>query len=272
MLWIVATPIGNLDDLTLRALKVLKEVDVVLAEDTRHTRKLLTHHGVSTPLRSLHAHTSDAKIAALVESLREGTRFALVSDAGTPVVSDPGMRLCAAARDAGLKVTVAPGPSAVLAALCVAGLHADRFRFWGFLPRTTGKRAAVLDAIAADGFAHVLFEAPSRTGTLLAELATRLGDRRVAVCRELTKLHEEAARGTAAELATRFAEGVRGEVTVVIEASDDVEVRREDIDEASFIAERVAAGDKPKVIAKALAGALGLTTAEAYERVVAQRR
>ncbi|MBX3251850.1 MAG: 16S rRNA (cytidine(1402)-2'-O)-methyltransferase [Myxococcales bacterium] len=268
----MATPIGNLDDLTLRALKVLQEVDVVLAEDTRHTRKLLTHHGVSTPLRSLHAHTSEAKIAGLVEALREGARFALVSDAGTPVVSDPGMRLAAAARDAGVRVTVAPGPSAVLAALCVAGLHADRFRFWGFLPRTSGKRAAVLDAIAADGFAHVLFEAPSRTGTLLAELATRLGARRVAVCRELTKVHEEAARGTAAELAERFAEGARGEVTIVVEASDDVEVHREEVDEQSFVANRVAAGEKPKAIAKALAAALGITTAEAYERVVALRR
>lgn len=270
-LWLVATPIGNLDDLTIRALRVLREVDVVLAEDTRHTKKLLAHHGVGTPLRSLHAHTPDAKIAALVEALQAGATFALVSDAGTPVVSDPGLRLSAAARDAGVRVTVAPGASAVLAALCVSGLRADRFRFWGFLPRTTGKRAAALDELSRDPVAHVLFEAPNRTHALLEELSTRLGPRRVCVCRELTKVHEEAARGTAAELATRFASGVRGEVTIVVEGSDHVVVEATEVDVDAFVAARVAAGDKPKVVAKALAAAMGTSAAEAYELVVARR-
>lgn len=271
VLWLVATPIGNLDDLTLRALRVLREADVVLAEDTRHTKKLLAHHGVGTPLRSLHAHTPETKIAALVEALQAGATFALVSDAGTPVVSDPGLRLSAAARDAGVKVTVAPGASAVLAALCVSGLRADRFRFWGFLPRTAGKRATALDELARDPVAHVLFEAPNRTHSLLEELSTRLGARRVCVCRELTKIHEEAARGTAAELVARFASGVRGEVTIVVEASDDVAVDAAEIDVDAFVAERVAAGEKPKVIAKALAAAMGTSAAEAYELVVARR-
>lgn len=270
VLWLVATPIGNLDDLTLRALRVLREADVVLAEDTRHTKKLLSHHGVGTPMRSLHAHTPDAKIASLVEELRAGATFALVSDAGTPVVSDPGLRLSAAARDAGVTVTVAPGASAVLAALCVSGLRADRFRFWGFLPRTTGKRASALDELCRDPVAHVLFEAPNRTHTLLEELAARVGSRRVCVCRELTKIHEEAARGTAAELALRFAGGVRGEVTIVVEASD-VAAELAEVDVDAFIAERVAAGEKPKVIAKALAAAMGTSAAEAYELVVAAR-
>lgn len=270
VLWLVATPIGNLDDLTLRALRVLREADVVLAEDTRHTKKLLSHHGVGTPMRSLHAHTPDTKIASLVEELRAGATFALVSDAGTPVVSDPGLRLSAAARDAGVTVTVAPGASAVLAALCVSGLRADRFRFWGFLPRTTGKRATALDELSRDPVAHVLFEAPNRTHTLLEELAARVGSRRVCVCRELTKIHEEAARGTAAELALRFAGGVRGEVTIVVEASD-VAAELAEVDVDAFIAERVAAGEKPKVIAKALAAAMGTSAAEAYELVVAAR-
>ena len=141
-LWVVATPIGHLDDLTLRALRVLEEADAVLAEDTRHSKKLLAHHGIQTPLRSLHAHTPDAKIAALVEELAAGASFALVSDAGTPIVSDPGIRLVAAARERGLPVTTAPGPSAVLAALTLAGLRADRFRFVGFLPRSGGKRTS----------------------------------------------------------------------------------------------------------------------------------
>ncbi len=271
VLWLVATPIGNLDDLTIRALRVLREADVVLAEDTRHTKKLLSHHGVGTPLRSLHAHTPDAKIAALVAQLRAGATFALVSDAGTPVVSDPGLRLSAAARDAGVTVTVAPGASAVLAALCVSGLRADRFRFWGFLPRSAGKRATALDELARNPVAHVLFEAPNRTQALLEELSVRLGGRRMCVCRELTKIHEEAARGTAAELAARFATGVRGEVTIVVEASDDVAVDAAEVDVDAFVATRVAAGEKPKVIAKALAAAMGTSAAEAYELVVARR-
>ncbi|MCB9610936.1 MAG: 16S rRNA (cytidine(1402)-2'-O)-methyltransferase [Sandaracinus sp.] len=237
MLWLVATPIGNLDDLTLRALRVLREADAVLAEDTRHTRKLLAHHGVSTPLRSLHAHTPDAKITSLVEELQGGATFALVSDAGTPVVSDPGLRLSAAARDAGVTVTVAPGASAVLAALCVSGLRAGRFRFWGFLPRTAGKRGTALDELARDPVAHVLFEAPNRTVTLLEELATRVGSRRVCVCRELTKLHEEARAWHRRRVRAHFALSVRGEVTIVVEASDDVGPELDEVDVASFVAD-----------------------------------
>ena len=217
-LWVVATPIGHLDDLTLRALRVLEEADAVLAEDTRHSKKLLAHHGIQTPLRSLHAHTPDAKIAALVEELAAGASFALVSDAGTPIVSDPGIRLVAAARERGLPVTTAPGPSAVLAALTLAGLRADRFRFVGFLPRSGGKRTAALDELAADPAAQVLFESPRRLGRLLTDLAPRLGERRLAVCRELTKLHEEVRRGTLGDLAAHYAEAgaPKGEIVIVV--------------------------------------------------------
>ncbi|HJK92766.1 MAG TPA: 16S rRNA (cytidine(1402)-2'-O)-methyltransferase [Polyangiaceae bacterium LLY-WYZ-15_(1-7)] len=268
-LWVVATPIGHLDDLTLRALRVLEEADAVLAEDTRHSKKLLAHHGIQTPLRSLHAHTPDAKIAALVEELAAGASFALVSDAGTPIVSDPGIRLVAAARERGLPVTTAPGPSAVLAALTLAGLRADRFRFVGFLPRSGGKRTAALDELAADPAAQVLFESPRRLGRLLTDLAPRLGERRLAVCRELTKLHEEVRRGTAAELAEAFAEGARGEITVVVEATDTpTQAEPEIADPDAFVRERRAAGDTPKQIAKALAAQSGLSRREAYARVV----
>jgi 16S rRNA (cytidine1402-2'-O)-methyltransferase len=218
VLWVVATPIGNLEDITLRALRVLREADAVLAEDTRTTRKLLERHGISTPLRTHHAHSSEGSVARMVEELRAGARLALVTDAGTPLVSDPGAALVSAAAAAGVRVEPVPGPSATLAAISVAGVRADGFRFVGFLPRAGGRRRAALRRVADDPLTTVLFEAPPRTARTLADLAAACGeDRPAALCRELTKAFEEVARGTLADLARRAERGVRGEVTIVVE-------------------------------------------------------
>jgi len=207
------TPIGNLEDVTLRVLAALREADVVACEDTRRTRKLLERYGVRAALVSYHEHNERARAAELVERMREGAVVALVSDAGMPLVSDPGFVLVQACVAAGLAVEVLPGPSAVLAALVASALPADAWRFVGFLPRKRG----ALEAAFAGPETLVAFEAPGRVGASLAVLAELDPDRPVAVCRELTKVHEEVVRGTAAELAARFADAPpRGEVVLVV--------------------------------------------------------
>ena len=267
-LWVVATPIGNLDDITLRALRVLGEVDLVLAEDTRRTGVLLRHHGIASPLESFHAHSSPAAVSRLVERLNEGQRMALVSDAGTPVISDPGVRLVAAAREAGHEVSTTPGPSAILGALSVAGLRADRFVFVGFLPRSAGKRRAEIAAMAERREATVLFESPQRIHGLLTLMEELLPDRRVAVCRELTKRFEEVTRGLPEEVARRFAEGAKGEITVVVEgaAASAPELAADDVE--TFVREALAGGERVKAVAKALAQRSGLSRSDAYARVL----
>jgi 16S rRNA (cytidine1402-2'-O)-methyltransferase len=217
-LHLVATPIGNLEDVTLRALRVLREADLVLAEDTRRTRVLLDRHGIAARPRSLHAHNEAARTAEVLAALAAGRDVALVSDAGTPLVSDPGERLVAAVLAAGHGVVPVPGPSAVLAALTASGLPTARFAFLGFLPRRPGRRAARLASWRGRPETLVLFESPHRTASTLRALAETLGGgRRACVARELTKIHEELVRGTLAELAERFAGGARGEVTLVVE-------------------------------------------------------
>jgi 16S rRNA (cytidine1402-2'-O)-methyltransferase len=217
---VCATPIGNLEDVTLRVLATLAAADLVLAEDTRHTRKLLSRHGISASLRSLHGHNERERLAEVLERLRRGERVALVSDAGMPAISDPGALLVAAALAEELPVTVLPGPSAVQAALVASGLAAERYLFLGFLPR----RPAQLDALWAelDGWSWpaVAFEAPRRLPETLRSLAAALPERRLAVCRELTKTFEEVVRGSAAALSERFAEPPRGEITLVIGAGE----------------------------------------------------
>ena len=194
---LVATPIGCLEDITLRALKVLSEAALILAEDTRHTRILCAKHGIDTPLRSFHAHTSSDKVDRLITELLEGAHYALVSDAGTPVVSDPGAYLVSRAAAAGVAIEAIPGPSAVLAALCVSGLPVDRFTFEGFLPRGGKERTHALDRLAESDCAVVLFESPHRIRATLEELGRHLGsERQLALCRELTKVHEQVIRGT----------------------------------------------------------------------------
>ena len=219
MLYVVATPIGNLEDITLRALSVLREVTLLLAEDTRHTRVLLGRHGIAKTPLSLHAHNESARTQQVLAALAAGQAVALVSDAGTPLVSDPGERLVARAIADGHRVVPVPGPSAVLAALIASGLPAETFSFVGFLPRRAGERARRLAELRTRPDTLVLFESPRRVGAVLAELAEAFGERRACLARELTKLHEEVARGTLGELAARYAEGARGEVTLVVEGA-----------------------------------------------------
>jgi 16S rRNA (cytidine1402-2'-O)-methyltransferase len=271
-LFVVATPIGNLGDVTLRALRVLREADLVLAEDTRRSRTLLQHHGIGTPLRSFHAHSPPSLVEELCRRLEEGQRLALVSDAGTPLVSDPGAELVAAARARAIPVEAIPGASAPLVALACAGFVTSRFRFVGFLPRCGKRRREALADLARDPDAVVLFEAPSRLHATLLDLAETIGEREVAVCRELTKLHEEVVRGTPAALAERF-ETARGELTLVI-APRPAEVEPEPPDEETLRAHARALegeGLGAKEAAAALAAAHGLAKRDAYRLVLESR-
>jgi 16S rRNA (cytidine1402-2'-O)-methyltransferase len=216
VLAVCATPIGNLDDVTLRVLAELREADVVLAEDTRHTRGLLERHGIRARLVSYHEHNEAARVAELVPRLVAGERMALVSDAGLPGVSDPGARLVRAALDAGVAVTVLPGPSAVETALVLSGLAGERYAFLGFLPRRARELDALWEELASWPWPCVAFESPQRLPASLASLARVAPEREVAVCRELTKRFEEVVRGSAREVAARFAEAPRGEITLVV--------------------------------------------------------
>jgi len=232
---VVATPIGCLEDITLRALRILQEADGILAEDTRHTRTLCSKHGIRTPLRSFHEHTDEAKVDLLVEELVAGAHFALVSDAGTPVVSDPGAYLVSRAAAAGVVVEAIPGPSAVLAALCVAGLPVRRFTFEGFLPKSGGEREEALCRISQSRITTVIFESPYRIHATLEDLERTLNDgRRLALCRELTKMHEQTIRGTAEEIRAELANPPKGEITLVIEGASGAPVEK-DVDVRALV-------------------------------------
>lgn len=213
---VCATPIGNLDDVTLRVLDELRSAGVVLCEDTRHTRRLLDRHGIEARLLSYHEHNEARRVAEVMPRLEAGERIALVSDAGLPAISDPGARLIAAALEVGVPVTVLPGPSAVESALVASGFEAERYQFVGFLPRSPGALSELWRELAQWRHALVAFESPNRIGRTLASLAEALPDRPVAVCRELTKRFEEVVRGPASQVAKRFAEGAKGEITLVI--------------------------------------------------------
>jgi 16S rRNA (cytidine1402-2'-O)-methyltransferase len=217
-LYLVATPIGNLRDITLRALEALAAADLIACEDTRVTRKLLDHYGISTRLTPYHDHNAAEARPRLLARLAEGAAVALVSDAGTPLVSDPGYKLVRAAREAGLTVTALPGASAVLAALTLAALPTDRFFFEGFLPAKEGQRRSRIAELARVPATIVLFETGARIAAALADLAAGLGGREAAICRELTKLHEEVRRGDLATLARDYASGaeLRGEMVIVV--------------------------------------------------------
>ncbi len=222
-LYLVATPIGNLGDITLRALDVLRAADQILAEDTRRTRKLLTRYDINTPLKSLNDHNERTEANRLADQMVAGKQFALVSDAGTPLISDPGYCLVRAALDAGVEVVPIPGPSSLLAALTGSGLPVDRFTFCGFLPRKAGARRRLLNDLANEPGTLVFLESPRRLATSLAEAAEILGERPIAIARELTKMHEEFIRGTLPEVAAQFAHTeVRGEVTVCIAGANFV--------------------------------------------------
>lgn len=219
VLFVVATPIGNLEDVSLRALRVLRECHAVVAEDTRRTRGLLSHHGIQARLLSLPAHDEARRVPALVERLVAGEDLALCTDGGTPVVSDPGAVLVRAAREAGVTVSPVPGPCAVVAAVSATGLGAGGFCFLGFLPRTPGKLTRALEQALTTGRTLAFYESPLRLARTLRLAAGVLGDREVVVARELTKLHETFHTGTAAQLARDFGERPpRGECTVLVAA------------------------------------------------------
>jgi len=247
VLAVCATPIGNLEDVTLRVLAELREADVVLAEDTRHTRTLLDRHAIRAQLLSYHEHNEAARVAELLPRLAAGERIALVSDAGLPGISDPGVRLIRAAREAGIEVTVLPGPSAVETALVASGLGAERYAFVGFLPRRAGELAALWTELAAWPWPVVAFESPQRLPASLRSLASAQPARVVAVCRELTKRFEEVVVGPAAEVAARFAEAPKGEITLVLAGET---APRDDAAARAAVAELVAAGTPRKLAAE----------------------
>jgi 16S rRNA (cytidine1402-2'-O)-methyltransferase len=220
---VCATPIGNLEDVTLRVLRELGEADFVLCEDTRRTKILLDRHGIEAKLLSYHEHNEAERTAQVLPRLAAGERIALTSDAGLPGVSDPGARLISAALEAGVPVTVLPGASAVETALVASGLLGEQYRFLGYLPRTAGARVALWDDLARWPHPAVAFESPKRLPASLASFAEAMPDRPVAVCRELTKRFEEVFRGTAAEVAAQISEPLKGEITLVVGGAPAVE-------------------------------------------------
>jgi 16S rRNA (cytidine1402-2'-O)-methyltransferase len=271
----VSTPIGNLGDLSPRALETLARADIVCCEDTRRTRGLLTHAGLKgVRLLSLHDHNEMARLDAVLAHLADGRTVAVVSDAGTPAVSDPGARLVSAAVAAGVTVTTVPGPSAALAALVVSGLPTDRFCFEGFLPRKGAERHRRIQALASDARTVILFEAPGRLGATLGELLGACGpDRPVVVARELTKLHEEVWRGTLADASRDFAaRQVRGEVVVVMAGAPDSGRTPDDVEVAAVVGARLDAGDTLRDAAAAAARELGVPRRRAYDLALELRR
>jgi len=224
ILYLVATPVGNLEDISMRALRVLKEADLIACEDTRHTAKLLTHYGIRTPSRSYHKFNEEARAQQLVQMLREGKDIALVSDSGTPLVSDPGYELVSACRREGIRVIPIPGPSAAIAALIASGLPSDSFYFAGFLPSKRSLRKRRLEELARIPATLILYEAPHRLLPSLEDMAAILGPRQATVARELTKIHEELLHGPLPELLNilQARERIQGEITVVIERGEHI--------------------------------------------------
>lgn len=268
-LYIVSTPIGNLEDLSVRALSVLKAVARVLAEDTRRTSILFQRYGIETPLLSAHEHNEAARATRLVAWLDAGEDAALVSDAGTPLLSDPGARLVRAVLDAGHDVVPVPGASALLSALVASGLPAEPFTFFGFPPRSGRQRAELLEQLGSLAHTAVLYEAPSRLGALLRDLLAACGaDRPVVVARELTKLHESFVRGTLTDVARYYDnEQVRGEVVVILGGAPEPPTASPE--EAQVLAaELLAAGATPRSAARELAQRLRLSRNEAYSLVL----
>ncbi len=269
-LFLVSTPIGNLGDITFRAVEVLRSADVILAEDTRRTATLLRHYEIQGRMISAHEHNEASRAATVVEMLREGREVALVSDAGTPLLSDPGARIVDEVLAAGFEVVPVPGASALLAALVASGIPAERFTFYGFIPRKGGRRTELLEEIARLPHAAVLYESPNRVAELLVDLAEAAGaERRVAVARELTKLHEEFFRGTLREAVGRFeVMEVRGEIVVVVEGAAERPPAEEDGETARMLAQALLAqGVAPSQVARELRQRLKIPRNEAYQLV-----
>jgi 16S rRNA (cytidine1402-2'-O)-methyltransferase len=271
-LYIVATPIGNLEDITLRALRVLKEVDLIAAEDTRHTRILLDRHGIRKPLTSYHEHNETTKAPELVARLEQGTNIALVSDAGTPAISDPGFRLVKAAIDARVGLVPIPGASAVTAVLSASGLPTDRFVFEGFLPAKQPQRRARLQTVCHETKTLVCYEAPHRLPECLDDIREILGDREIALAREVSKVHEEFLRGTVSEIRRQIADReIKGELTLVIAGWDEqATVSLEQVkQEARVLA---AQGMRVKEVAEVLGEKYGYSKKAIYRLALDQKK
>lgn len=272
MIILAATPIGNLGDASRRLIEVLENAEVVAAEDTRTTANLLRALEISNRPRlvALHDHNEKHKAAELV-ALAAEQDLVVVSDAGMPAVSDPGYGLVAAAVEAGVTVTAIPGPSAVLMALAISGMPTDRFTFEGFLPRKPGERRSALRAVASEPRTMVFFESPARLASSLADMGQAFGpDRRIAVCRELTKFYEEVRRGTASELVEWAENGVKGEIVVVVEGATPVETSAEDA--GAQVQALVAGGMRLKEACAEVAAATGLSSRELYQQALAARK
>ena len=259
---VCATPIGNLEDVTLRVLGELAGADLVLCEDTRRTKILLERHGIEAKLVSYHEHNEAERTAQVLPRLEAGERVALTSDAGLPGVSDPGARLIEAALEAGVPVTVLPGPSAVETALVASGLVAEQYRFLGYLPRAAKARAALWDELGRWPHAAVAFESPKRLPAALASLASAWPERRVAVCRELTKRFEEVVRGTAEEVAATFAEPPKGEITLVI--GEAAAVEGDETEALAALTELVEAGAGRRQAADVVSRLTGISRNKLY--------
>jgi len=276
-LYVVATPIGNLEDITQRALRVLRTVDLIACEDTRHTRKLLAYYGIERPTISYHEHNERERAAEIVARIEADADVALVTDAGTPAISDPGYRLVHACIERGLRVVPVPGPAAFVAALVASGLPTDRFFFGGFLPAKKNARRAALAEARAIGATLIFYEAPHRLAEALADAREVLGEREAVVARELTKLHEEIVRGRLSELAERFGkENARGEVVLVIDRTEIAERKVEaQPNRSQKLAERVAQleadGADFRTALKRAARELGIQRDEAYRMLAAER-
>lgn len=267
ILYLVATPIGNLEDITYRAVRVLQEVSLIACEDTRQTRKLLAHYGIDRPLVSYHEHNEAARTPELVARLAGGDRIALVSDAGMPLVSDPGYRLVRAAVESGIVVEPLPGPAALITALAASGLPTNAFYFGGFLPPKSGQRARALEELKDQAATLIFYEAPHRILEALADVEAVLGRRPVVVARELTKMHEEFLRGTAGEVRAALAarDSVKGEITLLIGKGSGLEEETTPLEEA---VESCVRQGMPRMDAiKSVARRRGLSKRQVYEHL-----
>jgi 16S rRNA (cytidine1402-2'-O)-methyltransferase len=271
VLYVVATPIGNLEDITYRAVRILKEVDLIACEDTRQTRKLLEHYGIQKPTISYHEHNETERAEELASRILAGTTIALVTDAGMPLVSDPGYRLVRAAVGCGIPVQPVPGASAALSALAASGLPTDSFHFGGFLPSKPGQRANLLKSLADEHSTLIFYEAPHRVLEALAAIEEALGPRPVVVARELTKIHEEFLRGTAAEIHAVLAErdSVKGEMTLLIGKATEPAKDDTPLDEAvdALIRSGTARMDAIKQVARRR----GLSKREVYDQLLREK-
>jgi 16S rRNA (cytidine1402-2'-O)-methyltransferase len=271
-LYIIATPIGNLEDITFRAVRLLKEVALVAAEDTRHSRKLLTHFGISTPLTSYYDHNQSLKGERILAALREGKQVALISDAGTPCISDPGYQLVRDALAEGIKVVPIPGPCAAITALSAAGLPTNSFTFAGFPPNKEGKRRSFLASLANAHGTIVLYEAPHRLAATLADINTILGERQVVVARELTKIYEELLLGNTVQVRELVQNGrERGEVVILIAPADENTVVQEGLSTEEQLAAILAKGHTVKEAAALVAATTGLPRRELYAQALLLR-